>query len=75
MVVDYGQGLAVGGSGPGDLVCAGDTTRDPTAAPLAYGTDTVIGAFRCASRTSGMTCTNADTGHGFFIAFQGYQTF
>jgi uncharacterized protein DUF6636 len=74
-VVDYGQGLVVGGSGPGRLVCAGDTTRDPSAAPLSYGTDTVVGSFQCTSRTTGMTCTNTGTGHGFFISFQGYRAF
>jgi hypothetical protein len=74
-VVDFGQGLMVTGSGPGHLVCAGDTTRDPSANPLAYNTDTVVGSFRCASRSDGMTCTNTNTGHGFFIAIQSYRTF
>jgi hypothetical protein len=74
-IVDFGQGLVVGGSGPAQFVCAGDTTLDPSAQALAYGTDTVVGSFRCASRTSGMTCTKTDTGHGFFISFQSYRTF
>jgi Family of unknown function (DUF6636) len=56
-------------------VCAGDTARDPSAKPLAYTTDTVVGSFRCASRSDGMTCTNTNTGHGFFIAIQGYRAF
>jgi hypothetical protein len=74
-VVDYGQGLVVGGSGPGQLVCAGDTTRDPTAQALPYGTDSVVGSFQCASRSTGMTCTNTATGHGFFISFASYRAF
>jgi hypothetical protein len=74
-VVDFGQGLIVSGSGPGRLVCAGDTTRDPGAKALAYDMDTVVGSLRCASRSNGMTCTNTGTGHGFFIAIQSYRTF
>jgi hypothetical protein len=74
-VVDFGQGLTVAGSGLGRLVCAGDTTLDPAAQVLPYGTDTVAGGFRCASATSGMTCTSTHTGHGFFIAVQGYRVF
>jgi hypothetical protein len=74
-VVDFGQGLIVAGAGLGRLVCAGDTTLDPAAQVLPYGTDTVAGGFRCASATSGMTCTSTRTGHGFFIAIQGYRVF
>jgi hypothetical protein len=74
-VVNYGQGLVVAGSGPGQLVCAGDTTLDPTAQTLPYGTDTVVGSYQCASRSTGMTCTNAGTGHGFFISFASYRAF
>jgi glutamate/tyrosine decarboxylase-like PLP-dependent enzyme len=29
-VVDFGQGLAVSGSGPGGFVCAGDTALNPS---------------------------------------------
>ena len=74
-IVDFGQGLIVTGSGPGQLVCAGDTTIDPSAQVVPYGTDTVVGAFRCESRTSGMTCTNTSSGHGFFISIQSYRAF
>jgi len=74
-VVDFGQGLIVSSSGPGQLVCAGDTALDPSAPTLPYGTDTVVGGFRCASRTTGMTCTNASDGHGFFIARETYRIF
>jgi hypothetical protein len=73
--VDYGQGMEVGGSGAGTLVCAGDTTLDPTAPSLAYGSETVIGRFQCSSRRSGLTCTEVETGHGFFISIQSYRTF
>lgn len=74
-VVDYGQGLTVGTTGPGRLVCAGDTVLDPAAPTLAYGTATQVGSFLCVSRTTGMTCTETTTGHGFFISIQSYRIF
>lgn len=73
--VDFGQGLEMQGSGRGQFVCAGDTALDPTATPLAYGTASQFGAFTCISRSTGMTCTNPATGHGFFISIQSYRTF
>jgi len=72
--VDFGQGLQVRTSGRGGFVCAGDTALDPTAPPLAYGVDSRVGTFTCASRTAGITCTNA-TGHGFFISSVFYRLF
>jgi hypothetical protein len=73
--VDFGQGLVVSGSGPAQFVCAGDTAMDPSAPKLAYGSESVEGSFKCASATTGMTCTNTDTGHGFFISIQSYRMF
>jgi hypothetical protein len=72
--VDFGQGLQVGTSGLGGFVCAGDTALDPSAPALAYGADSHVGSFTCASRTNGMTCTNAK-GHGFFITSEFYRLF
>jgi hypothetical protein len=72
--VDFGQGLQVGTSGRGGFVCAGDTALDPTAPALAYGSDSRVGSFTCASRSEGITCTNA-TGHGFFISSEFYRLF
>jgi hypothetical protein len=66
---------AVNPPGAGRFVCAGDTTLDPRAAPLAYGTDAQVGSIRCASRTDGMTCTNETNSHGFFISFARYRAF
>ena len=74
-VVDFGQGLEVGRSGPGRFVCAGDTALDPTGTPLAYGTASRFGGFTCVSRSTGMTCTDSATGHGFFISIQSYRAF
>jgi hypothetical protein len=74
-VVDFGQGLELGGSGPARFVCAGDTARDVTSAKLAYGSGSQVGSFICVSRPSGVTCTNRHNGHGFFISIQSYRIF
>jgi hypothetical protein len=73
--VDFGQGLEVGRSGPARPVCAGDTALDPTGRALGYGSASRIGDFSCISRSTGMTCTNSVTGHGFFISIQSYRAF
>jgi hypothetical protein len=70
--VDFGQGLDVSASGHGQLVCAGDTALDPSAAKLAYGQSTAVGGITCTSATTGMTCKNA-SGGGFFISIQSYR--
>jgi hypothetical protein len=48
--------------------CLGNPSE--AAGPLPYGTATVIGPFRCASATSGITCT-VRGGKGFEIAVAG----
>jgi hypothetical protein len=74
-IVDFGQGMEVGHSGAGRLVCAGDTARDITSPKLAYGSGSDVAGFMCVSRPSGMTCTSTSSGHGFFINAQGYKLF
>jgi hypothetical protein len=74
-IVDFGQGLEVGAGGTGRFVCAGDTARDPTSAKLAYGTGAQVGDFVCVSRSTGMTCTNRVSGHGFTLSVQQYRLF
>lgn len=73
--VDWGQGVAVDQSGKADFVCAGDTTLDPTFPTLAYGEDSRVGDFNCASRESGVTCTNLSTEHGFLLNQERYKLF
>jgi hypothetical protein len=73
-VVNYGQGLIVDTTGNARFVCAGDTALNQSAPPLPYGVNTQVGGLTCASRSTGMTCTNA-SGHGFTIAIQGYRIF
>ena len=73
--VNFGQGLQVGGSGKGTLVCAGDTALDPMGTQLRYGDASVEGDFACVSAFTGMTCTNLTNAHGFFISRQSYRVF
>ncbi len=72
--LDYGQGIEVG-TGSARVVCAGDTAMIPGAPILAYNQNSKKGPFLCESRTAGVTCTNQDTGHGFFLSRQSYKLF
>jgi hypothetical protein len=72
--LDFGQGLQIGG-GRASLVCAGDTTLNPSAPTLAYGQSSRRGPFLCRSASAGVTCTNQSSGHGFFLSRQRYYTF
>lgn len=74
-IVDFGQGLEVGTAGSGRFVCAGDTVSNPASAKLAYGVATQVSGFECVSRSTGMTCTNSATGHGFILSVQSYKLF
>lgn len=71
----YGQGLWVTKSGRGHAVCAGDTALSNGGPVLVYGKSRSVGRYTCTSRTSGMTCRNRRTGHGFRIAKQSYRLF
>jgi len=47
----------------------------PPAATLRFGARWRLGGFRCVSRSSGLTCTNA-SGHGWWLGrFRGYRMF
>jgi hypothetical protein len=72
--VDFGQGLSVEHTGEASVVCAGDTTLDPSATELAYGEASELGGTQCISRSEGITCAN-HSGHGFFISTQSYNLF
>jgi hypothetical protein len=71
--VDWGQGIAVGAH-RASFVCAGDTTLGGTGL-LGYGHSARRGPVSCVSRTAGITCSNSDTGHGFFMARARYRLF
>jgi hypothetical protein len=74
-VVDFGQGLQIGSSGPAQFVCAGDTAREPGAAKLAYGSSAEKEGFTCSSRRDGLSCKRSADGHGFFISIQSYRVY
>ena len=74
-IVDFGQGLQVGSSGPARFVCAGDTAREPGAPKLAYGSASETEGFTCSSRRDGLSCRRSSDGHGFFISIQSYRVF
>jgi hypothetical protein len=70
--VDYGQGLTLGATGYAQVVCAGDTTLDPSAPTLDYGDSTKAGSITCVSAEAGMDCANDDGGH-FRISRESYD--
>jgi hypothetical protein len=53
--------------------CVGD--GPPEAFTLGYGKAVRLGAFRCTSRTTGMTCRVVGKGHGFTISHSGIRRF
>jgi hypothetical protein len=69
----WGDSFGLDRRGRAYLVCHGDTTAVPGMV-LRYGRSITIGAFRCASRTTGLTCTNASH-HGFSLSRQRYRLF
>lgn len=73
--VDWGGGLQVGGSGRGEIVCAGDTVMNPDAPVLEYGRQTQIGDFLCASEEDGVSCVQTASNHGFEISKQSFRLF
>lgn len=44
-------------------------------AALPYGSSLRLTPFECASATTGVTCTNTSTGHGFFVSRESYSIF
>jgi hypothetical protein len=62
-----------------------DTWRKPTdptvdwngiaLAALPYGSALVVDTFRCDSATTGVTCQNQTTGHGFVMSRESYRIF
>src|SRR5450759_3134525 len=44
-------------------------------AALPYGSTLLVDTFRCDSATTGVTCQNQSTGHGFFMSRESYRFF
>lgn len=72
--VDYGNGLSLSKRGKGTYTCAGDTVLGIGKA-LHFGHSVRRGRFRCASKRSGMRCTNLRNHHGFKLARQRVRLF
>lgn len=71
---DYGFAFAVGASGPGIVVCAGDTVFEPGAGVLPYGQSVTLGPVTCMSERTGVTCVNRG-GNGFTVARAAQRVF
>ena len=73
--LDYGNGIQLGpGNAGAEFTCAGDTTLG---APeiLGYGQRAQRGVNFCDSSEAGITCSNLETGAGFFISRTSYRIF
>jgi Family of unknown function (DUF6636) len=74
--LDFGQGLqASDAEDRASVVCAGDTTLDPGAEVLPYGSVARAGDFSCTSGKAGVTCQDDGDGYGFFISKQAYRLY
>jgi hypothetical protein len=51
------------------------TDAVPAGRVLRYGAKLSLGPFRCTSRTSGLTCRSAPSGHGFRLSRERQRTF
>jgi hypothetical protein len=70
----YGDAFFVDPTGPGHLLCHGDTTMNPSDPVQAYGTTWNVYGFSCLSQTTGLTCRNGQ-GHGFSISREAQKVF
>ncbi len=71
--LDYGQGIIVTHD-RAEFVCAGDTTLGGSEI-LDYGQKVERGEYVCESEPDGVTCSETETGHGFFISRQSFRIF
>lgn len=68
---DFGQGLQIA-DGDATFVCAGDTALNSDSV-VDYGDSISSGSLRCEVRTKGVNCAAAASGHGFFLARDGFD--
>jgi hypothetical protein len=52
-----------------------DAVGDPSSPVLAYGRSRTLGRFTCTSRTTGLTCRDRRSGHGFEVSRQRQRLF
>jgi hypothetical protein len=72
--MSWGDAFFVDPTGPGKLMCHGDTVTNPSDPVLAYGTSWNVYGFTCLSQTTGLTCRNGQ-GHGFSISREVQKVF
>jgi hypothetical protein len=70
----YGESVGMTKTGAAHVLCISDTTYNPKARVLAYGTSWARDGFRCTSRAVGLTCTN-QRGHGFFLSRESWRVY
>ncbi len=70
----YGESVGMTKTGAARVLCISDTTYNPKARVLAYGTSWARDGFRCTSRAAGLTCTN-QRGHGFFLSRESWKVY
>ena len=63
----WGHAFAVEQTGPARMVCAPVYGPFQITNPLPYGQTVDLGAVKCSSEKTGLTCRN-DEGHGFFLS-------
>ena len=52
-----------------------DAVGDPSSPVLAYGKSRRFGRFTCTSRTTGLTCRDRRSGHGFTVSRERQRLF
>jgi hypothetical protein len=70
----YGESVGMTKTAAAHVLCISDTTYNPNARVLAYGTSWARDGFRCSSRASGLTCANS-RGHGFFLSRASWRVY
>jgi len=70
----YGESVGMTKTGAAHVLCISDSTYNPKARVLAYGTSWSRDGFSCVSRSAGLTCTN-QRGHGFFLSRQSWRVY
>ncbi|MFD6896697.1 hypothetical protein ACFWB0_19385 [Rhodococcus sp. NPDC060086] len=77
-VVNWGHGMRVVDSGPGEFLCSGGPVYLPvegSAEVLPAGATLSQLGYTCATTEADVTCTNDTTGHGFTVASGSNETF
>jgi hypothetical protein len=70
----YGESVGMTKTSAAHVLCISDTTYNPSARVLGYGTSWSRDGFRCTSRATGLTCTNT-RGHGFFLSRESWKVY